>query len=1073
MGEYAKNPVNHEGICKKTVASALLVPCLLFCVNVQAQLVDPQNPATGPAGRSAGQTGAAAQAAQSAVDTRNALVQGEGSQVPDATAPGSIHVAIDVDTDYDSAYTSVVLQLPPPSQWKANGVLEGARLVMEGEATATAVNLPPLEYNWSVFEGGPWDGWSILTISRPVSTGLDNDVFHGSVYFLADKERKTFQTVVAAPGNVQYFLKPDTKSEAWRALPKLFKDPLSLTASEWQSMQNTFINGAPLDFSRSFTRTYVGRVMDVLAQKPRYDFGGFNPLSVLTYSRVNLLSKDKVDLLKRAESMWGSFTKDMQRTWLQNAWSGGSGEAMEITSRMVRRFFDDEFLKTGTLYYFKHGEVLTLQNSLIEIFKSPGVSSDEKKKLAESVIKMTVADRACGENACGAILNFINSTILMNDGLGISAADYAQPIRDFVSALLDRPSVGLDWVPTLLTDFAPYIDPGRTAKLSTLIRNAVSAPAVLYNSIVTNLLKILSINHPALGAPERALIKERFMSVGFSSWTPNDMLIMLQNQEFVITDPEIQAKFFKNITAFLESQVAARAANPYFSDMFDMALVSLVRTMKKSSATSAYSYLLLPIIRAMNPRQPSESAGDYAVRLNKVSQLWTSGGIIVFDTSGGMVNGAVGKGKFTVDYLDVIGEFAREHPLWADVVILSTQERGKAWNGVALFNWSYHGYPTPQEVLAVLSHEGMHSLDARMSPKDRFLGNAVSYWYQENGEYRPYDYVTGYSSLNVDEYIAEISEYWHRDAEAELKKALQYYGEGHDGLLTELLGFALSGYADRGPQNDKLVLYRIDENGKYAKKSIEGNWTLPGGSLQGGAFRFVLDGTVYETVFLNYDIVSVTATRSNPFDANNDGKVTPIDALKIINRLNDKGPGPTYLGDPLDVSGDGYIAPMDVLLIVNYLNMVGAQGEAPSLANIGFTGKISAREAQRSLQSALKAMNTQRGAPGYRAAYDVDKNGVINWSDITWLNAAIAVNISASEARALSQMTVTQTILDSRGRLTQKVTYNAQTLRTALVENYNTNGKLTSRQIYDSRGRVDRIEYLDPSTGRVIRVIRY
>ncbi len=67
-----------------------------------------------------------------------------------------------------------------------------------------------------------------------------------------------------------------------------------------------------------------------------------------------------------------------------------------------------------------------------------------------------------------------------------------------------------------------------------------------------------------------------------------------------------------------------------------------------------------------------------------------------------------------------------------------------------------------------------------------------------------------------------------------------------------------------------------------------------------------------------------------PRDVNGDGKITPLDALILINRLNSAGPGPLG-GDgarggsgegPIwfDVNGDGVLSPLDVLIIINWLN---------------------------------------------------------------------------------------------------------------------------------------------------------
>lgn len=65
----------------------------------------------------------------------------------------------------------------------------------------------------------------------------------------------------------------------------------------------------------------------------------------------------------------------------------------------------------------------------------------------------------------------------------------------------------------------------------------------------------------------------------------------------------------------------------------------------------------------------------------------------------------------------------------------------------------------------------------------------------------------------------------------------------------------------------------------------------------------------------------------NPFDVNDDGVVSPIDALPLINHFNSLGVGIQSEGLRhhqsrfyLDVSGDRVVSPLDALMIINQLN---------------------------------------------------------------------------------------------------------------------------------------------------------
>jgi Dockerin type I domain len=84
--------------------------------------------------------------------------------------------------------------------------------------------------------------------------------------------------------------------------------------------------------------------------------------------------------------------------------------------------------------------------------------------------------------------------------------------------------------------------------------------------------------------------------------------------------------------------------------------------------------------------------------------------------------------------------------------------------------------------------------------------------------------------------------------------------------------------------------------------------------------------STYATVTIEDDDLPLWQNPGKREDVNNNGTVTPLDALLIINRLNQFGIGPMIPGqDPvappyLDASGNGIIEPLDALLIINELN---------------------------------------------------------------------------------------------------------------------------------------------------------
>ncbi|QDT09369.1 dockerin type I domain-containing protein [Planctomycetes bacterium K23_9] len=78
---------------------------------------------------------------------------------------------------------------------------------------------------------------------------------------------------------------------------------------------------------------------------------------------------------------------------------------------------------------------------------------------------------------------------------------------------------------------------------------------------------------------------------------------------------------------------------------------------------------------------------------------------------------------------------------------------------------------------------------------------------------------------------------------------------------------------------------------------------------------------------------------SNPFDVDASGEVSPLDALIIINYINENGVGEITNVEPrfnFDVNGDGVVSPLDILLVLNELDAIRQQqnntvgGEEPS-----------------------------------------------------------------------------------------------------------------------------------------------
>ncbi|TVS20550.1 MAG: tandem-95 repeat protein [Planctomycetaceae bacterium] len=140
---------------------------------------------------------------------------------------------------------------------------------------------------------------------------------------------------------------------------------------------------------------------------------------------------------------------------------------------------------------------------------------------------------------------------------------------------------------------------------------------------------------------------------------------------------------------------------------------------------------------------------------------------------------------------------------------------------------------------------------------------------------------------------------------------------------------------------DDSLLLVADQFGtpQFGTLSLQGNhvvYTPLSGYVGEDSFTYTIAATATSPAFTG--TVHVTTVRGewalfqnpvNPFDVNGDGHLTPLDALTLINYIN-QGNDPTIpagtIGLPfLDVSGSGTIIPNDVLLVINELNRMAAQ----------------------------------------------------------------------------------------------------------------------------------------------------
>ncbi len=96
-----------------------------------------------------------------------------------------------------------------------------------------------------------------------------------------------------------------------------------------------------------------------------------------------------------------------------------------------------------------------------------------------------------------------------------------------------------------------------------------------------------------------------------------------------------------------------------------------------------------------------------------------------------------------------------------------------------------------------------------------------------------------------------------------------------------------------------------------------------------------------EVQVLDFETVKPWYNLRKPLDVNDDGSVSPVDALLVINAINARGTrvlptslaGATNLFGFVDSSGDNALTPLDALLVINELNRTRSSGEGEASTN--------------------------------------------------------------------------------------------------------------------------------------------
>lgn len=123
---------------------------------------------------------------------------------------------------------------------------------------------------------------------------------------------------------------------------------------------------------------------------------------------------------------------------------------------------------------------------------------------------------------------------------------------------------------------------------------------------------------------------------------------------------------------------------------------------------------------------------------------------------------------------------------------------------------------------------------------------------------------------------------------------------------------------------------------------------------------------------------------ANPEDANYDGSVTPVDALLVINELNNQSQGGSPSSFSKDIDGDGVVTPRDALLVINRLNSQrDTSSVPPEQRAIGLRKALDAGYSlpNMSLSEAQELLETLENGGRYEAGERYRNGQMINVND--------------------------------------------------------------------------------------------
>jgi VCBS repeat-containing protein len=192
---------------------------------------------------------------------------------------------------------------------------------------------------------------------------------------------------------------------------------------------------------------------------------------------------------------------------------------------------------------------------------------------------------------------------------------------------------------------------------------------------------------------------------------------------------------------------------------------------------------------------------------------------------------------------------------------------------------------------------------------------------------------------------------------------------GDDGVLlndTDAEGDAITAVLVSAPQHAVAGTFRLNVDGTFSYSHNGDAATVDSFAYQARDAHNALSQQVVTVLLQITD--APPPDWQNPisqFDVNNDGFVSPVDVLLVINYINEQGsfqlPTPRPVGAYFyDINGDGWVKPDDVVALINELNarnLVAGEGEAAIAPS---SGEVVAQGVIAELTSAARGASASR-----------------------------------------------------------------------------------------------------------------